>query len=71
MAKRAATDTVSMPVTGGSGNVFAGLGVAEPEGELTKTQLVNHICHAIKRRRLSQLQAPHSLGSTSPRPQPS
>ena len=57
MAKRAAKETTSIPVTESSGNVFADLGVAEPEEELTKAQLAGHIRETIKRRRLTQIQA--------------
>ncbi len=46
-----------IPVTEGSGNVFADLGVAEPEEELTKAQLASLIRDAIRRRRLTQEQA--------------
>ena len=46
-----------MKVTEGSGNVFADLGVAEPEEELAKAQLASHIREAIKRRRLTQAAA--------------
>ncbi len=67
MAKRAATETKSIPVTEGSGNVFADLGVAEPEEELTKAQLASHIRHTIKRRRLTQLQAGHLMGLDQPK----
>jgi len=44
-------------VTEGSGNVFADLGVAEPEDELAKAQLASHIRDAIKRRKLTQAAA--------------
>lgn len=43
-----------IPVTAGSGNVFADLGFENPEEELTKAQLASQIWHAIKRRRLTQ-----------------
>ncbi|MFQ5757758.1 MAG: XRE family transcriptional regulator, partial [Acidiferrobacterales bacterium] len=46
-----------IPVTPGSGNVFADLGFAEPEEELTKAQLASHIRQIIKRRRLTQVAA--------------
>jgi predicted XRE-type DNA-binding protein len=46
-----------IPVTHGSGNVFADLGVAEPQEELAKAQLASLIRDAIKRRRLTQGQA--------------
>jgi len=67
MAKRAARETVSILVTEGSGNVFADLGVAEPEEELTKAQLASHIRHTIKRRRLTQLQAGELIGLDQPK----
>jgi len=47
----------AIPVTASSGNVFADLGFAEPEEELTKAQLASHIRQVIKRRRLTQLAA--------------
>ncbi len=67
MAKRPATKTSSIPVTESSGNVFADLGVPEPEEELTKAQLASHIRHTIKRRRLTQLQAAHLMGLDQPK----
>lgn len=54
-------------VTPGSGNVFADLGFAEPEEELTKAQLASHIRQVIKRRRLTQVAATRSWASISPR----
>jgi hypothetical protein len=44
-------------VTASSGNVFADLGSAESEEELTKAQLASHIRQVIKRRRLTQVMA--------------
>lgn len=67
MAKRGATETASIRVTESSGNVFADLGVAEPEEELTKAQLASHIRHTIKRRRLTQLQAARLMGLDQPK----
>lgn len=67
MAKPAATETPSIPVTESSGNVFTDLGVAEPEEELTKAQLASHIRHTIKRRRLTQAQAAHLMGLDQPK----
>ncbi len=63
MASRA-EDT---PVTIGSGNVFADLGVAEPEEELAKAQLAGHIRGAIKRRRLTQAEAAALIGVDQPK----
>ena len=67
MAKRAARRTTPIPVTESSGNVFADLGVAEPEEELTKAQLASHIRHTIERRRLTQLQAGQLMGLDQPK----
>lgn len=44
-------------VTDSSGNVFADMGLPEPETELTKAQLASHIRAVIKRRRLTQTAA--------------
>lgn len=46
-----------IPVTPSSGNVFADMGLPEPEEELTKAQLASHIRQVIKRRRLTQVAA--------------
>lgn len=61
--KRAA----SIPVTASSGNVFADIGVPEPEEELTKAQLAGHIRQAIKRRRLTQVAAAKLMGVDQPK----
>jgi hypothetical protein len=42
-----------IPVTPSSANLFADLGFAEPEEELTKAQLASHIRQVIKRRRFT------------------
>ncbi len=49
-------------VTASSGNVFADLGFAEPEEELTKAQLASHIRQLIRRRRLTQATAARTHG---------
>jgi predicted XRE-type DNA-binding protein len=56
-----------IPVTPGSGNVFADLGLAEPEEELTKAQLASHIRQIIKRRRLTQTGAAALMGVDQPK----
>ena len=56
-----------IPVTPGSGNVFADLGFAEPEEELTKAQLASHIRQVIKRRRLTQGAAATLMGVDQPK----
>lgn len=57
----------NIPVTPGSGNVFADLGFAEPEEELTKAQLVIHIGEIIERRRLTQVAAAELMGLDQPK----
>ena len=58
---------IEIPVTPGSGNVFADLGFAEPEEELTKAQLASHIRRIIKRRRLTQMAAATLMGIDQPK----
>ena len=57
----------AITVTASSGNVFADLGFAEPEEELTKAQLASHIRQAIKRRRLTQATAAALMGVDQPK----
>lgn len=54
-------------VTESSGNVFADLGLAEPEEELAKARLANHIRRAIERRRLNQVAAAALMGIDQPK----
>jgi predicted XRE-type DNA-binding protein len=54
-------------VTEGSGNVFADLGFAEPEEELTKAQLASHIRRILERRRLTQTAAAELMGIDQPK----
>jgi predicted XRE-type DNA-binding protein len=54
-------------VTPSSGNVFADMGLPEPEEELTKAQLTSHIRHVIKRRRLTQIGAAAIMGIDQPK----
>ncbi len=56
-----------IPVTPGSGNVFADLGLPEPDEELTKAQLASHIRHIIKRRRLTQVAAARLMAVDQPK----
>jgi predicted XRE-type DNA-binding protein len=55
-----------IPVSAGSGNVFADLGLAEAE-ELTKAQLASHIRQIVKRRRLTQVSAADIMGIDQPK----
>jgi len=69
-AKRSRIDPDSwkeIPVTEGSGNVFADLGFADPEDALTKVQLASHIRHVVKRRRLTQAAAATLMGIDQPK----
>jgi predicted XRE-type DNA-binding protein len=56
-----------IPVIPSSGNVFADLGFAEPEEELTKTQLATQIRQVIRRRRLTQVHAASLMGIDQPK----
>ena len=64
MARKRATD---IPVTAGSGNVFADIGLPEAEEELTKAQLATHIRQVIKNRRLTQNAAAKLMGIDQPK----
>ncbi|MEX2454087.1 MAG: helix-turn-helix transcriptional regulator [Rhodospirillaceae bacterium] len=61
------TSGTTIPVTPGSGNVFADMGFAEPEEELTKAQLASHIRQIVKRRRLTQRAAASLMGIDQPK----
>jgi predicted XRE-type DNA-binding protein len=55
------------PVIAGSGNVFADLGFANAEEELTKAQLAGHIRMVIAYRRLTQAAAARIVGLDQPK----
>lgn len=54
-------------VTPSSGNVFADLGFADPEEELTRAQLASRIQQIIKQRRLTQVAAARLMGVDQPK----
>ena len=54
-------------VTPGSGNVFADIGVAEPEEELAKAQLASRIREVLRRSRLTQVAAAAVRGIDQPK----
>jgi predicted XRE-type DNA-binding protein len=56
-----------MTYTLGSRNVFADLGVDEPEEHLTKAQLVGRIADAISERKVTQSRAAEILGLPQPK----
>jgi len=58
---------IEIPVIASSGNVFADMGLPEPEEELTKAQLASHIRQIIKRRRLTQAAAAAVMGIDQPK----
>jgi predicted XRE-type DNA-binding protein len=57
----------NIPVTESSGNVFADIGLPEPEEELTKAQLASHIRQVIKRHRLTQVAAAAQMDIDQPK----
>jgi predicted XRE-type DNA-binding protein len=64
MAKKRAE---AIPVVRGSGNVFADLGFAQPEEELTKAKLASLIRQVIKRNHLTQVSAGQLMGIDQPK----
>jgi predicted XRE-type DNA-binding protein len=56
-----------IPVTEGSGNVFADMGLPEADEELTKAQLASHIRQVIKRQRLTQIAAAALMNIDQPK----
>lgn len=56
-----------IPVKASSGNVFADIGLPQPEEELTKAQLASYLRQVIKRRRLTQVAAAALLGIDQPK----
>ena len=54
-------------VTASSGNVFADIGLPEPEEELAKAQLASCIRQVIRRRRLTQVAAASRMGIDQPK----
>ena len=51
----------------GSSNVFADLGMPEPEEELAKAQLASHIREAIRQRKLTQAATAALVGLDQPK----
>jgi predicted XRE-type DNA-binding protein len=51
----------------GSGNVFADLGLPNPEEHLAKAELASHIGEVIRQRRLTQVAAAELLGIDQPK----
>ena len=55
-----------MTITKGSGNVFADIGVPDPETHLLKTELVRRIGKLIEAAKLTQAEAAERIGMTQP-----
>lgn len=56
-----------IPVHASSGNVFADLGIAEPEETLAKAELARRISRILRQRHLTQQQAADLLGIDQPK----
>jgi predicted XRE-type DNA-binding protein len=54
-------------VTPGSGNVFADIGVADPEEALAKAQLASRIREIVRQQRLTQVAAAAVMGIDQPK----
>jgi predicted XRE-type DNA-binding protein len=68
MAKRRTTAASSkVPVTRGSGNVFADLGLSNPQERLAKAQLASLIDDVIRERALTQEEAAALMGIDQPK----
>lgn len=65
--RRIAKAGEKIPVTRGSGNVFADIGLPNPERHLAKAQLVSLIDDALRARHLTQQEAAALLGIDQPK----
>jgi predicted XRE-type DNA-binding protein len=63
----ARSGTRPIPWTASSGNVFADIGVPEPEEELAKAQLVSRIREIVRGSRLTQVAAAAVMGIDQPK----
>jgi predicted XRE-type DNA-binding protein len=64
---RRSGEAVGVKVHGGSGNVFADLGLSDAEERLAKAELAHRICSLIKSKKLTQTQAARRLGVDQPK----
>src|ERR1700738_5415987 len=67
MAKKKQQPTENMELEMSSGNVFADLGIGNPEEQLTKAKLVWEIEQIIKKKKLTQVEAAKVMGITQPK----
>lgn len=65
--KKKQQDTEAVAFEVGSDNIFADIGVANPEEELTKAELAWEIDHIIKKRKLTQERAAKIMGINQPK----
>ncbi len=65
--KRKVTNKETARVELGSGNVFADLGLSNPNLALAKAELVQHIRRLIEERKLTQIKAAELLGLDQPK----
>ncbi len=63
----ASKQVMEIPVTAGSGNVFADISLPEPDEELTKAQRASQIREVVRRRRLTQVAAASLMGIDQPK----
>ena len=63
----ARTKHQQIPATESSGNVFADIGLPEPEEELAKAQLANCVREVIRRQCLTQVAAAARMGIDQPK----
>jgi predicted XRE-type DNA-binding protein len=64
--KRPPKKSTPVSITESTGNVFADLGLPNPEQEMMKTRLTLQIFHIIRERGLTQAQAAKTLGIKQP-----
>ena len=67
MAKKKQRSIEEIECEASSGNVFADLGIENPEEELTKAKLVWEIEQIIKKRKLTQVAAAKAMGINQPK----
>ena len=67
MAKKQTRQDEEIEFKVSSGNVFADLGIENPEEELTKAKLAWEIEQIIKRRKLNQMKAAKLMGINQPK----
>lgn len=65
--ERKKKDEAPVAIEESSGNVFADLGLKNPEELLAKSELVHRICELIAQRKLTQVRAAKLLGIDQPK----